>query len=251
MPSSLLSSYLRSFSGLQRNIWVLSVSMLINRSGSMVLMFSSLYLTRDLGFSMETAGIILSFYGIGSVLGSFAGGWLTDRFHHYRIMMVSLIGSGLILFLLFWVESQIGISIVMFMYAFVADVFRPANSSAIGIFSTPENRTRSVSLVRLAVNLGFSIGPAAGGFIALATGIIGYICVIIMLIISLQGSTVLLVNAGWDGISCLLGSLAAYIFLGERLNNYLQYAGIFLIIIGIYLLKIPLRKDHPFHIPKL
>ncbi|HOY94948.1 MAG TPA: MFS transporter [Catalimonadaceae bacterium] len=170
MLAGLFSSYIRSFADLQRNIWVLSVSMLINRSGSMVLMFSSLYLTRDLHFSMETAGIILSFYGIGSVLGSYAGGWLTDRFHHYPIMMGSLIGSGLILFLLLWVESQIGISIVMFVYAFVADIFRPANSAAIGNFSTPENRTRSVSLVRLAVNLGFSVGPAAGGFIALALG---------------------------------------------------------------------------------
>ena len=89
-----------------------------------------------------------------------------------------------------------------------------------------------------------------GGFVALITGICGYIGVVIMLIISLQGSTVLLVNAAWDAISTLIGSIAAFVFLGERLYNYLQYAGILLIVGGIYLLKVPWKKDHPFHIPK-
>ena len=166
----LLDQYLSSFRGLQRNIWVLALSMLINRSGSMVLMFTTLYLTRDLHFTKEAAGITLSFYGIGSVLGSFAGGWITDRMHHRPIMIFSLVGSGLILFLLLFAESQWAIASILFFYAFVADMFRPANSAAIALFSQPETRTRSVSLVRLAVNLGFTVGPAAGGFIAASLG---------------------------------------------------------------------------------
>ena len=108
-----------------------------------------------------------------------------------------------------------------------------------------------LSLIEVVGDFGLKSFANGGGFIALTTGIIGYIGVIIMLIISLQGSTVLLVNAAWDGISCLIGSIAAYIFLGERLTNYLQYGGIFLIVIGIYLLKIPLRKESPFYIPEL
>lgn len=166
----LLDQYLSSFRGLQRNIWVLALSMLINRSGSMVLMFTTLYLTRDLNFTKEAAGITLSFYGIGSVLGSFAGGWITDRMHHRPIMIFSLVGSGLILFLMLFAQSQWAIAAILFSYAFVGDMFRPANSAAIALFSQPETRTRSVSLVRLAVNLGFTVGPAAGGFIAASLG---------------------------------------------------------------------------------
>lgn len=49
-------------------------------------------------------------------------------------------------------------------------MFRPANSSAIADYTTTTDRTRSVSLVRLAVNLGFSVGPAIGGFVALYLG---------------------------------------------------------------------------------
>jgi predicted MFS family arabinose efflux permease len=144
--------------------------MFINRSGSMVLLFTSLYLTRELGFTIGKAGIVMSFYGIGSVLGSYAGGWLTDRKNYFDIMIFSLIASGLVLLLMLAVTSMAGIAAVIFLYAFSADMFRPANAAAIAAYSTPENRTRSVSLVRLAINLGFSVGPAAGGFIALHLG---------------------------------------------------------------------------------
>jgi predicted MFS family arabinose efflux permease len=166
----LLTLYRNVFSNIQPNIWILSIAMFINRSGSMVLLFTSLYLTKDLHFSIAEAGIALSFYGIGSVLGSYAGGWLTDRIHFFNIMFFSLISSGLILLLLLIATSPFFISFIIFAYAFAADIFRPANSKAIAVYSTPENRTRSVSLVRLAINLGFSIGPALGGFTALYLG---------------------------------------------------------------------------------
>lgn len=136
----------------------------------MVLLFTSLYLTNDLHFSIAQAGLALSFYGIGSVLGSYAGGWLTDRKHFFSIMIFSLLSSGLILLLLLLANSPLSISIIMFSYGFSADIFRPANTKAIAVYSVPENRTRSISLVRLAINLGFSVGPAVGGFVALYLG---------------------------------------------------------------------------------
>jgi predicted MFS family arabinose efflux permease len=166
----LISIYRNSFANLQRNIWILSIAMFINRSGSMVLLFTSLYLTNQLHFSIADAGVALSFYGIGSVLGSYAGGWLTDRKEFFHIMILSLVISGFLLLLLLVITSLFGLSILIFTYAFTADIFRPANSKAIAVYSAPENRTRSVSLVRLAVNLGFTVGPAAGGFIALYLG---------------------------------------------------------------------------------
>jgi len=136
----------------------------------MVLIFTSLYLTKDLHFSIAEAGIVMSFYGGGSILGSYAGGWLTDRRNYFDIMIFSLISSGLILLLMLIAASELFIIGIIFFYSFTADMFRPANAAAIAAFTIPENRTRSVSLVRLAINLGFSIGPAIGGFIALYFG---------------------------------------------------------------------------------
>lgn len=136
----------------------------------MVLLFTSLYLTNQLHFSISQAGIVLSFFGMGSVLGSYAGGWLTDRKNFFDIMLWSMILSGVVLLFMLVATSQSAISFIIFIYAFVSDMFRPANSAAIAAYSTPENRTRSVSLVRLAINLGFSVGPAVGGFVAMHFG---------------------------------------------------------------------------------
>ncbi|HPD53081.1 MAG TPA: MFS transporter [Bacteroidia bacterium] len=165
-----LHLYRHAFSNLNRNIWILSLAMFINRSGSMVLLFTTLYMTRDLHFSIAEAGFVMSFYGMGSVLGSYLGGWLTDRKNHFDIMVSALISSGLILLSLLVITTPAGMAAVIFIYALAADSFRPANAAAIAEYSTPENRTRSVGLMRLAVNLGFAVGPAVGGFVALYLG---------------------------------------------------------------------------------
>lgn len=161
-----LQIYKKSFSGLSPKVWVLSLAMLINRSGSMVLLFTSLYLTKDLHYSLAQAGWVMSLYGVGSILGSYMGGWLTDKGNFFDIMISSLFLCAGVLLSMVFVTSIYGISIIIFFYAFTADIFRPANSSAIAFYSDSETRTRSVSLVRMAANLGFTIGPAVGGFVA-------------------------------------------------------------------------------------
>jgi len=90
-----------------------------------------------------------------------------------------------------------------------------------------------------------------GGWEMLALGAISYVMVVILLIVSLQNSTILMVNNAWDGMSTIIESAAAYIILGERFKNYLQYVGILFICIGMYLLKIPWNKDHAFHIHRM
>jgi predicted MFS family arabinose efflux permease len=129
-----------------------------------------LYLTRDKGFTLDQAGLIMAFFGAGSIVGSLIGGWLTDRWRPLPVMLISLASSALVLFFLPLADSPSLIALLIFVNAMMADMYRPANSAAMSFASKPENRTRSVSLVRLATNLGFSVGPAAGGFLALWFG---------------------------------------------------------------------------------
>lgn len=140
--------------------------MLINRTGSMLIAFMSLYLTKELNYSLPEAGIVMAAYGGGSILGSYLGGWICDKKGYYEVIIYSLIISGLLLIPLLWVTNFYLITIIVFTYALIADSFRPANSVAVANFSTPHNRTRSITLMRLAINLGFTIGPAMGGLIA-------------------------------------------------------------------------------------
>lgn len=108
-----------------------------------------------------------------------------------------------------------------------------------------------LSFVEIIGDFAFKEYANNGGIMPLSIGVVGYIGVCILLVMSLQGSTVLLVNAAWDAISALIESLAAIIFLGERFSNYFQYIGVSFIIMGLYLLKIPLKKNHPFYIPPI
>jgi predicted MFS family arabinose efflux permease len=138
--------------------------------GAMVLMFSSLYFTQELHFSKATAGAIMSFFGIGSIIGSYVGGWLADRFPAKPLMLFALIASGLVLLLILTTKNPYAIGAIIFLYALVSDAFRPASSVAITNASTTDNRTRSISLMRLCINLGFTFGPAIGGLIAAQYG---------------------------------------------------------------------------------
>lgn len=108
-----------------------------------------------------------------------------------------------------------------------------------------------LSVVEIVGDFAFKEYANNGGIVALSVGIVGYIGVCILLVVALQGSTVLLVNNAWDGISSVIESIAAFVLLGERFENYLQYVGIVFIVLGLYLLKIPLSKTHPFYIPAL
>ncbi len=52
--------YIGSFHGLSREIWILALITFVNRAGSMVVPFLSLYLTKDMGLSLEQVGWIMS-----------------------------------------------------------------------------------------------------------------------------------------------------------------------------------------------
>jgi len=162
----LFNSYINTFKGLSREAWMLSIVMLINRSGSMVLPFLGVYMTDHLKFSLENAGIVLSFYGIGSVLGSWLGGYLTDKFGEYYIQTWSLFLSAPIFLIIPFFPSVEMMAVLIFLQSTISDTFRPANSVAITKYARPENLTKAFSLNRMAVNLGFSIGPALGGVLS-------------------------------------------------------------------------------------
>lgn len=166
----MLKLYRESFSGLSRSIWMLALVLFINRSGTMVIPFMTVYLTTDLGFTFSQAGVIMMFFGGGAVLGSFGGGWLTDKIGFYKVQFWSLFLSGLMFILLAFMETFWGLCTTIFILSMIAESFRPANSTAVAAYSKPENLTRSFSLLRIAVNVGYSIGPALGGLLASSIG---------------------------------------------------------------------------------
>lgn len=162
----LIYLYTNSFKGLSKESWMLALVMLINRAGSMVLPFLGVYMTDHLKFSIENTGVVLSFFGIGSVIGSWLGGFITDRIGEYRVQYLSLLLSVPLFCMIPLFKTEIGVATIILLQSIVSDSFRPANSVAITKYAKPENITRAFSLNRMAINLGFSIGPALGGILS-------------------------------------------------------------------------------------
>jgi len=158
-------NYQDSFRGLSNEVWWLALITFINRAGTMVLPFMTLYLTKDLNFSLAQVGTIMSCFGVGSLLGSWLGGKLTDKIGFYRVMFWSLLITGFLFIALQFIHSFIGFALAIFITMSIADTFRPAMFVSLKAYSKPENQTRSLTLIRLAINLGFSLGPFLGGII--------------------------------------------------------------------------------------
>lgn len=193
---TLFKNYLSTFSGLSREVWWLALITFINRSGTMVIPFLSLYLKDDLQFSFDQIAWIMSAFGLGSVIGTWIGGKLTDSIGYYKVMVRSLLSTGFLFIALQYLNTFSSICIGIFLVMVVADTFRPAMFVAMSVYSKPENKTRSVTLIRLAINLGFSAGPAIGGFIITAMGYGGLFWV--------------------DGITCILATLLLIRVLNPR-----------------------------------
>jgi len=196
MLKTAFNRYINSFRGFRREIWILTLITFINRAGTMVLPFLTKYLNEDLSFSYSDVGTIMVFFGLGSMLGSYLGGKLTDSIGFYKVMIFSLFVSGLLFFGLQYVTSFYGLCIAMFVIMTIADMFRPAMFVSLSTYAKPENRTRALTLVRLAVNLGFAAGPAMGGLIIMNIGYHGLFWV--------------------DGASCIIAISIFWLLVKEK-----------------------------------
>jgi predicted MFS family arabinose efflux permease len=150
MFRSLLSTYREAFSGLDRAVWLLALTTLVNRSGTMVLPFLVLYLTQRQGFATTDAGKALAIYGVGGVLGSYLSGWLCDRVPPRRVMVGSLALAGLGFLVLGQLDARPAILATLFLLAMVGEGFagqrsghgrgQPAGAAHPGLRAQPSGR---------------------------------------------------------------------------------------------------------------
>ncbi len=191
-----LHSYFNTFRGLSPEIWWLSLITFINRCGAMVIPFLSIYLNKSLDFSLGDVGWVMTAYGVGSFCGAWLGGKLCDIIGYYKVILISLILTGINFMWVMHIENFWMMCVAFFILIGIADIGRPAFFVALSAYSKPENKTRSLTLLRLAINLGFSAGPAIGG-----------------LLIATVSYDALFYT---DGITCILAALLMYQVLNPK-----------------------------------
>jgi MFS family permease len=178
-------------------MWWLAFVMFINRSGTMVIPFLTVYLTSK-GYSIAQAGYVMAAFGCGSILGGYLGGRLTDRWGHYYVQVFSLMLNGFLFIVLGQMQTLLQFMVCIFVLSTLGESFRPANSAAIAAYSNESNRVRCYSLNRLAINVGWAIGPAVGGLLA-----------------SIDYQLLFWV----DGLTCILASLLLYFLFSSATNS--------------------------------
>lgn len=166
----LIEIYKESFDGLSREVWQLSLMMFINRLGTLILPFLTLYTTQELVWDTKTAGMAASSFGIGSLAGAYLGGILTDRYGYHRTMIFSLFSATFIFFITQYFEGFYVFCGLLFLGSMFADTLRPALFSGLSYITDENSRTRSISLMRMSFNLGIAIGPAIAGALVVYTG---------------------------------------------------------------------------------
>lgn len=166
MLRAIIHQYRQAYSGLPRAVWVLAGTLFINRSGSMVLPFLAIYLTKQLGADPSVVGWVLAAHGIGAVIGANLGGKLSQWISYHSIQVGSLLLAGGGFLVLSTLRSPSSIAVAYLFISTVNEAFRPANGAAVASACSAADRPRAMALVRMAINLGMTASPAIGGLLA-------------------------------------------------------------------------------------
>ncbi|MEM0968747.1 MAG: MFS transporter [Verrucomicrobiota bacterium] len=166
------SSFWEEIRGLERPIWIISGGVFLDRFGLFVVPFLVLFLTSH-DVSKTLAGVAVGFVGLGSLIGSGLGGYLSDRLGRRKTMGLALFGAGAfslsITATAHWVIHGGPFALLLIAitaYGTCRGSYHAASSSLVADLVPPTSRVAAFAVLRFAINLGFALGMASAGFLA-------------------------------------------------------------------------------------
>lgn len=148
-------------------LWVIVVGGFINSLGSaLVFPFLTLYLRQRLGISLLQVGLVFTINAAASLCAGMMGGYIADRFGRRTVMLVSLLSSSAVLLLMGLASTYGQVVALAAAIGLTSPISQPARDAMIADLTQPAQRAEAYSVLRVAHNLGYAIGPAIGGFLA-------------------------------------------------------------------------------------
>lgn len=146
--------------------WMVIIATLMNQIGNMAFVFLVLYATKHLGFSLIQATLCFAIFSLSMLLTNLFTGSLIDRIGAARMMIMSLSINGCVLISFPLAKSFTSVLAMCTLWGFIWGIYRPASQTLVSHLSTANLHKITFSVYRLALNLGMSIGPAIGAYLA-------------------------------------------------------------------------------------
>ena len=147
--------------------WVLISVYFIDRvGGALIYPFLSLYITGRFGVGMTQVGVMLAIHSVSAFIGNLLGGALADRFGRKSMLIVGLVSSASVSLSMGVVQDWKVFYLLVSLTGFMSHIGDPAASAMMADILPIEKRTDGYGVLRVAVNLAVTIGPAIGGLMA-------------------------------------------------------------------------------------
>ena len=150
---------------LPRAAWILYFGTFLNKFGTFVLPFLTIYVTR-LGGAIAQAGLPIAAYGAGTLGACIIGGLLADRFGRRKTIVLSMFSAGAVMLCLSQARTLVGISLLSGLAGLTGELYRPASSALLTDLVPAGQRVTAFSAYRISLNAGWAFGPATAGFLA-------------------------------------------------------------------------------------
>lgn len=150
-----------------RTYWILFWGSLVNSSGgSMVWPFLTIYLRDKLDIPLTTVTLLLTVQSGATLVSTFFAGPFADRFGRRGVMLIGMFVNSLVYIGMILASNLQSWIILMALAGAFNPIYRVGSDAVVADIIPPERRPNAYALLRMIINLGITIGPAVGGFIA-------------------------------------------------------------------------------------
>ncbi|OPY26616.1 MAG: putative transporter [Methanocella sp. PtaU1.Bin125] len=167
-----ISSAIRRLGGFDRQIWMLFAAEIINVFGtSIIRTFLAVYMLTDLHISPFLIGVTLFVSSLAGAVASYAGGSIADAHGRKRVLVIGLT-LQIVAYLLisFSLDAQVpflALVAVLTLSSLVGGIYQSVPDVMVADVVEPGRRVEAYGLLRIGANLGWVIGPVAGGMLLL------------------------------------------------------------------------------------
>ncbi|MBC3205485.1 MFS transporter [Pseudomonas sp. SWRI111] len=153
-----------TYSRLIRRLMISSLSVVISRA--LISPLLTLFLSNTLGLNPQDVGLLLGIAVFSATLLSLYGGYIIDRLDKRRLLILTMLSSGIGLILLTFAQNLYLTTLVLIISETASALFLICSKAILSENLPVGQRVKAFSLNYTLTNIGYAVGPMIGVVIA-------------------------------------------------------------------------------------